>query len=216
MYSQFLANTFPAPTTIRNYISGAKSWVLLHEGDLSAFLAPELATMAKAIKEKSLHVASPAPPLTPAHIRLVCEYIDSVSHIPLAVKPAILLAYVCFFRASNVVSPTLNQWGGPHTLVASDVVSIDGGLHVTVRSTKTRSRSAPHTVLIFPAFDAQLCPVRAWLHYKSVVNPCPIGPAFMLGPSTPLTAQVVVVVIRAALKKAGVDNSAAFTFHSLR
>lgn len=102
MYCQFLGNTFPAPSTIRNYVSGARSWVYLHGGNVSPFLAPEMATMAKAIKEKSLHVPSPALPLTPTHLKVVCQYLDNTPGAPPAIKAAILLAYATFLRASNL------------------------------------------------------------------------------------------------------------------
>lgn len=216
MYSQFLGNTFPAPSTIRNYISGARTWVQLHGGNIASFLAPEMSTMAKAIKEKSSHVVAPAPPLTPAHIRIICNFIACHPGSLLTIKAAVLLAYTTFLRASNVVSPTLNQWGGPHTLRAGDVYQADGGLRVVVRSTKTRSRAAPHAALILPAEDPLLCPIRAWYQYKAVINPCPLGPAFMVSPAKPLTANMVVSVMRAALEWGGVKDPGAFSFHSLR
>lgn len=216
MYSHFLANTFPAPATIRNYISGACTWVQLHGGNITSFLAPEMATMTKAIKEKSSHVVAPAPPLTPGHIKIICNFIASHPGSLITIKAALLLAYTTFLQASNVVSPSLNQWGGPHTLRAGDVCQAAGGLRVIVRSTKTRSRSAPHAALILPAEDPLLCPVRAWYRYKAVVNPCPLGPAFMVSPSKPLTANMVVAVIRTALAWGGIKDPGAFSFHSLR
>lgn len=115
-----------------------------------------------------------------------------------------------------MVSPTLDQWGGPHTLRACDVLEAEGGLHVIVRSTKTRARQALHVTLILPSEDPEVCPVRVRFQYKAFVNPCPLDPAFMLSPSKPLTALAVVVLIRAALAHAGVENSAGFSFHSLR
>lgn len=216
MYSQFLANTFPAPSTIKNYISGARTWVQLHDGNIAAFLAPEMATMVKSIKDNSTHVVSQAQPLTPSHIKIICRFLDGRPGSPPAIKAALLLAYTTFFRASNVVSPTLNQWGGPHTLLAGDVLHVQGGLQVIVRSTKTRGKHAPHTTLIFPAVDHQCCPVRAWFRYKAELNPCPLGPAFIISPSQPLTAHLVVAIIRLALAHAGVRNPEGFSFHSLR
>lgn len=216
MFYQFLANTFPAPSTVRNYFSGARSWVYLHGGDTAPFVAQEMSTMAKAIKDNSTHVVAQAPPILPSHIRTICRFLDNL-RIPVpAIKAAILLAYATFCRASNVVSPALNQWGGPHTLLAGDVFILNGGLQVIIRSTKTRGKNAPHSALILPTQDFQVCPVRAWLEYKRAVNPCPLGPAFIVSPSKPLTAHTVVAIIRAALASAGVTNPGTYTFHSLR
>lgn len=48
------------------------------------------------------------------------------------------------------------------------------------------------------------------------IRPCPVGPAFMLDDSTPLTPGPVVTVMRAALHKAGVRFPSRVSFHSLR
>lgn len=106
MYSQFLANSYSSPATTKNHISGAKSLLQLHGSSTLSFEAPELGMMTKSITDNSTHVPAPAAPLTPADIKMICAYIDQLTAVPLAVKPAILLAYSCFLGVSNVLSPS--------------------------------------------------------------------------------------------------------------
>lgn len=110
MYYQFLGNTYASPATVKNHISGAKNWVLLHRGNIGNFGAHELGMMSKSILEKSSHCPAPAAPLTPEDIKAICLYIDSVNQPHPAFKAAILLAFATFLRVSNVLSPSILSW----------------------------------------------------------------------------------------------------------
>lgn len=133
MFSQFLANSYTSPRTIRNYLSGAKTWVQLHMGDIQPFLTYELGTLVKSYASSSSHTPVKAAPLTSDHIRLICNYIDNDPAIPLAVKPAILIAYTAMLRVSNILSPALNSWGGSHTLQTSDILVNHTGMKLIIR-----------------------------------------------------------------------------------
>lgn len=144
MYSQFLANSYPSPATIKNHLSGVKSWINLHGGSSEAIMSQELNMMCKSIADKSNHTPSPATPISPQDIIKICLYIDQHQPQPLAIKPAILIAYATFLRVSNVLSPSRITPCGPHTLRAQDIVQTNAGLKVIVRSTKTK-RGGRHT-----------------------------------------------------------------------
>lgn len=216
MFSQFLANTYASPATVKNYLSGAKTWLLLHGGAIQSFGSAELGMMTKSITDNSQHVPSPAAPLTPSDIKIICNYIDSTQGIPLAVKPTILIAYSCFLRVSNVLAPTPTSWGGRHTLLAKDILDGGNSLYVIIRSTKTRRSGSPHVLLVMPTNNGTVCPVTAWKTYAARIDPCPIGPAFMINNSMPLSPSIVVPIIRIALHKAGKKDPKRFSFHSLR
>lgn len=135
MYCQFLANSFVAPATRANYLSGTKSLVLYHCGSIEAFSSLDLYTLSKTNENKSKHVLAPAAPLLPEHIKTICSYVDS-SSLPLAIKPCLLIAFSAFLRASNIVSPSLQVWGCPHTLPVKDILDINGELCLIIRSSK--------------------------------------------------------------------------------
>lgn len=215
MFARFLGNSFKSPSTVKNYMSGARTWIINHKGSIQPFMSPQVADVIKGVEKLSSHVATQAFPLSPAHIQIICTFIDLSPSIPLGVKPAILLSYASFLRASNVLSPTMSGWGGPHTLKACDVRSSKNGLYIIVRSSKT-IKSKPVILEVFHSPSLFMCPVKAWYTYKSALCPLNSGPAFMLSPNTPLTPRHVVRVMRLALKWAGVPNSSSVSMHSLR
>lgn len=216
MYTQFLKNSFNSPISVKNYISGAKGWVVRHNGNLNAFESVEVKEMLSAVVNISTHVPMPASPLTPDQIKTICDYIDSQPQIPRAIKPCILFTYVCFLRGSNVISPTSNSWGGPHTLLVSDVVMNPLGLVLIIRSTKTMKGTPPVTLQILKVQDSKYCPVQAWLTYKLNCKPFPLGPAFMIDSVTSLTPRHVVTVMRQALIPVLGDKVSGVSMHSLR
>lgn len=214
MFTQFLANSFSSPATVKNYMS--ENWLLLYGGSISTFQAYELGMMSKAVVEKASHVPARAPPISPEDINIICAYIDQNPPQHPAVKSAILLAFATFLRVSNVLSPTRNTSRGQHTLLARDVQFDGYKLSVNVRSTKTRRTGKHQTLYVLPSTSQDVCPVRAWLCYKTALNPCPLGPAFMVDHSLPLTPGPVVSIMRSALSEAGKQFYKEVSFHSLR
>lgn len=216
MYTQFLANSFSSTATVRNYLSGAKTWVQHHMGNTQAFQSYEASNMFKSISTASNHVPSQSAPLSPTEVKIICSFLDSNLYFPRAVKPCILIAFSSFLRASNLVSPSLTSWGGPHTVQVSDISCVQGQLIIRVKSTKTLKGSKPSFVQVFPSPSSPCCPVQAWLHYVRLINPCPLGPAFVSDTGLPLTTGPVVVAMRMALHNAGHPDPASVSFHSLR
>lgn len=197
-------------------MSGAKTWTQHHRGDIGSFESPDLSTLVKSFVSTSDHVPSQAAPLSPTDIRNICAYIDNNISIPKVIKAAILIAYSAFLRVSNVLSPSLSTWGGPHTLRMSDVICGQGALWLLIRSTKTLKGPRPATVEILPSGNPTSCPIQAWIDYKSESNPCPLGPAFVLPTGAPLTPSPVVATMRLALTHYGHMDPQAISFHSLR
>lgn len=216
MFTRFLGNSFSSPGTIKNYLSGAKSWVDHHIGDSKAFAASEPGDVLKRVSTSLHHVVKRAYALTPQDLQVICLFLDTNISVPAAVKPCILLAYASFLRSSNLTSPTLSVWGGPHTLRACDVITSPNGLYLAIRSTKTLSGVRPTFIEILPSLSTQLCPVSAWKAYKDLVKPWPFGPAFVFNENQPLTPRPVVALMRLALSTVGHPHAQHVTMHSLR
>lgn len=215
MYIQFLKNSFASEISVKNYVSGARTWVLHHNGCVKSFDSIEVKQMFAGIDACSKHVPSPAYPLTASDIKTVCDYIDSTPQIPLAVKPCVLIGYTCFLRTCNLLAPSTQSWLGPHTMLASDIAVNSLGLLVYVRSSKTFNVKDSKVLQVYKVTDPKYCPVVSWLRYKSATDPCPIGPAFMIDNYTPLVSRNVVNILNQALKPS-LPLNAKVTMHSLR
>lgn len=216
MFAQHLANIHAAPTSIKNYISGAKTWISHHSGTTEAFLSPQFNQLVKGLTKNSGHVPSRAAPLAPHHVRAICDFADLSSSVPLAVRPAILIGYACFLRGSNLLSPSMQEWGGPHTLLAGDIRLTQSGLQIFLRSTKTRSDPRGLTFFIPATLDDPYCPVSAWRKYSGLIRPWALGPAFIQANRLPLTTRQLVVVMRLALQRHTDISAPKVSMHSLR
>lgn len=216
MYAQHLANKHAAPSSTRNYLSGAKTWVLEHDGHYQPFLSPQLGSLVKGFVKNSSHVPARAEPLLPHHIRFLCSALDRAPSAPLAIKPAILVGYSCFLRASNLVSSTMSEWGGPHTLLAGEVKFAQNGLLVHIRSTKTRADPLGLNFLIPRASDPSVCPVQAWSTYRDAIRPWALGPAFVHRNRLPITSAQVVKIMRLILADHKDISPGRISMHSLR
>lgn len=155
MYVQYLANTYSAINTVKNYLSGARYWVRFHRGDDSSFTSNEVSSVLTYNTKKLTHVQSQAYPLNLNDIKVICRFIDSNPAVPLAFKPAILIGFSCFLRASNLLSPSINSWLGPHTLAVSDIRTDSTSLTVRIRSTKTIISGKPLMFRVYPVINSQ-------------------------------------------------------------
>lgn len=216
MYVQYLKNSFAAPRTVKNYLSGARTWMGEHGGDLTPFSSFEYQQLSSAIPKRSQHVPNRAAPLTWAHIKTIVSFLDSTPGIPLSVKPCILIGYHTFLRSSNLLSPTMATWGGPHTIMVQDLLLQDQGLEISIRSTKTKSDPTPVKSILPWSDDPQYCPAMAWFRYVTTIKPWALGPAFITDNFQPLTPKHVVGFMRLALKNCKELVASKISMHSLR
>lgn len=214
MYSQYLANKFRSISSVKNYMSGARTWVLEHGGDPGTFLTHEQSMMIKALTKDSEHVVKHAFPLLIHHIFKIVSYLDKACNVPLSVKPCILIGFSCYLRASNLVSPSFAVLGGPHTLQAKNVIDCGSALKIVITSTKTKT--VPYSLIIPACQNVHICPVNAWRVYTRSVPLSPTSPAFMLNRVTPLNAALVVALIRDSLSGDPDIDVCQITLHSLR
>lgn len=216
MYAQYLKNSHPSPQTVKNYMSGAKTWILEHGGNVQPFLSRELDQLTKGFVKFSDHVPSRAAPLSISHLLVIAEYVRCNPYVPCAVLPCIIIGFKCFLRSSNLLSPSTRVWGGPHTLLARDLVIKDNSLMVSVLSTKTKSNNQPESFVLESETDHRLCPVALWRRYLNIIKPSLLGPAFLTDSKLPLTPRHIVGVMRAALASSKDIDPGKVSMHSIR
>lgn len=73
MYIQFLKNSFASHVSVKNYVSGARTWIQQHNGSVHSFDTLEVKQMFAAVDSSSQHVPSPAYPLSANDIKRVCD-----------------------------------------------------------------------------------------------------------------------------------------------
>lgn len=215
-YTNSLNETLKAPGTVMNYISGARSWVLLFGGNTSPFDSYPLTLMKRGVLRLSQHIPRQAPPLSPSSIRAVVRHLITAGPDAAVLVAAILVGYSTLLRQGNLLNSHDPQDPG-HALQRGDIITTRKGLTVTVRSTKTRWRPGQsYTVLITPRPHSICCPVTAWRRYIRLQAPPRSGPAFTLPTGGPLTPPTLLAALRLALTATGHHAPYNYSLHSLR
>ena len=213
-YLLHLKETLSSPGAALNYLSGAKSWVLLDGGDPAPFDSYATSLMKRGVRRTSSHVPRPAPPLTTATITRVVAYLRQSGPPALVLVASLLVGFASLLRQGNLLGAVGTSG---HALRRCDVARAVGGLRLTVRSTKTRWRTTPPFAIWIPVdADPGRCPVVAWDSYTSAYSPTPSGPAFVLPSGGPLLPATLVTALRLALAHLDVPDAQEYTLHSLR
>lgn len=130
---------------------------------------------------------------------------------------ACCLCFFAFLRAGELTVPTGSSYDpGVHLSVgdiAVDHPSRPSFVRVTIKQSKT-DPFRKGVDLFIGRTGTDLCPVAALLDYLQARGTSP-GPLFCFADGRPLTRQLFVVLVRDALKKAGIDQSK-YCGHSFR
>ena len=212
LYIQCLVNSFKTVTAVRNYVSGARTFLSMIGGDPAPFSAQLVTTILRGAARLSTHVPRPAPPLHRSQLLRMCAALRRLGGDGRVAMAAVLFGVATFLRQSNYL-PTSRGREGPHLVRRGDVRSSGGSLFVSVHSTKTRTPGmGPVTLLICPCPGSMYCPLTAcnWA-WRAV-------PAGFLLPSSgqPLTSPGLVALLRATLAAVGDPMAYEVTMHSLR
>ena len=214
LYTQFLANSFKNTTTIRSYISGAKTFVTHAGGDISSFASPHLSGMLRGVARISLHIPEQAPPIPLPAIKAACDILAAVRGEALVARTAILVGFASLLRQSNLLPSTANTHC--HTVTRADMLDEGEVLWTNINSSKTISDARLRVSIPVPYIGSKYCPVTAWHAYIQAL-PLPSGaPAFMLTAAKPLTANRLNCYLRTTLTAIGLPQAARVTVHSLR
>ena len=201
LYIQCLANSFKNMTSVRNYLSGAKTFLTAAGGDPAPLSAPLVATVIRGAARLSTHVASPAPPLGRDALLGLCRGLAALGPDGRVAMAAVLFGVTTFLRQCNFL-PASTARPGPHLIRRRDIQDSGDALLVKVSSTKTRMIcDGPITLMIAPAPGSPYCPVdacrRAWRAVQAPYH----APLFLL-PSTgsPLTRSGLLILVRGVLR----------------
>ena len=161
-YIQHLQTALSSPSTVMNYISGVRTWVLASDRIVSAFDRYLVKLMKHGVQRTSTHVPAQAPPLLPMDVQnAVCFYnsIDPNCHVLVA---ALLVGYFTLLSQSNLFYSYCADDPG-HTLRVCRLTLTHDGLCICVRSSKISTKASKPTNIRLPAIPSSpYCPVSAW------------------------------------------------------
>ena len=103
VYTQHLSNSFKNVTSIKNYLSGAKNFILQAGGDPTPFHSPQLTNMLRGVTRLSLHVPSQAPAIPLPYFKRLCDLMEVLGGDAASARAALLIGYATFLRQSNLL-----------------------------------------------------------------------------------------------------------------
>ena len=212
-YIQLLGNSFKSLTSVKNYLSGAKTFIRTSGGTTHVFASPAITDLLRGLNRLSTHTTLQAPPVSTSQLRGLFDVLWTIGPEARIARAAILFAYVTFLRQSNfVLTPTASA----HLLSRGDIRPVAYGLAVHVGSTKTLHPGSGVIIPIHRVPNSRYCPVAAVIAARSAV-PAPLSaPLFLTSKGRPLTAYGLTGIMRSGLAAAGHPSPGLITLHSLR
>ena len=212
-FLQLLSNSFNSVASIKNYLSGAKTYVTSAGGDPTPFSAPIIPDVLQGVARLSTHTPAQASSLDPKTLKTMCDTLWALGPEARIARAAILFAFATFLRQSNFL---YTSGGRQHMLTRRDLLPTPYGLAVHVSSTKTALGIHPVIIPVHNIPNCKYCPVAAYLAAKAATPASPSAPLFLTTAGRPLTPAGVGALMRVALDARGTPPSEKVTVHSLR
>ena len=135
LYIQFLANTHKNIISIKNYMSGAKTYVVATGGLSWAFSSPFIPNLYTGLLRLSSHIPMPAPAIPIDTLKLMFDILATMSTDGATIQSAFLIGFALFLRHSNHL-PTYRP-GAMHALRRHDICDDGNCLWLSINSSKT-------------------------------------------------------------------------------
>ena len=155
LYIQFLANSFKNIRSVKNYASGAKTFIISCGGTPDNFSSPVILNLLKGATNASTHEEHQAPALPRPVLFALCDGLRQLGPNGVVAAAACLFGVATFLRQSNFIPTTPGD--GRHLLTRGDVQVDAAGLRARIQ---ILSRRILYACLGFG-------------------NRCPRGPAFL-------------------------------------
>lgn len=212
----FLKNDLSAPSSVFNYLSGARTWFLSCTGSARPFDTYKVSVLKKGISRTMHHEVNRVEPLLPAQLKHACRALSELGEKALPIISLLTIAFFSALRQSNLV--LRNAEDRPvHTLLRRDVKLLPHALNLIVRTSKTVRCPKDYKVFSLPEIPGSICcPRSAWKEYSKKVKHGTSCLAFVMSDGTPLTSRVATPIVRLALVGSSYKDPCKFTFHGCR
>ena len=211
-------------STIKGYLSAVRRLHIIQDfGDPFVASLPLLDCAVKGVKLRQARSPSSRPqprlPITPRLLRVMRDFWEGDRCNPdnVMLWAACCTCFLGFLRSGEITVPSLQAYDSDGHLsvgdVALDSLSAPSVCQVHIKASKTDPFRKGVLVYLGASGD-RLCPVAALAAYLVVRGQSP-GPFFRFASGVPLSREVLVTRVRAALRPSGVDMSQ-YSGHSFR
>ena len=217
-YACFLSGQFKSSASVRNYISGVKSWMVILGFDATEFYSPSLRLTLTGIEKVNVHIPNRKLPITPEILRGILSVLDLQLVDDVVFWSLLCMAFFGMFRKSQFVGISREKFSPDEQFTRSDFQFTQEGLLVSVKWGKTFQKHDRIRFVPLARLNSSLCPVLAFSRMLIILPALPSSPAFALPTKSglsPLTSSWIGRKLHSVLLKLDLDSHK-FSFHSLR
>lgn len=221
-YAFFLSKSFDSTASVKNYISGVKSFSKLLGHDISAFDSVDLKLTIQGISKVCLHMPKSKLPLSYSDLRLMIQFLDTSKPLQACMWVFLTFAFFGMLRASNLLCVSLKSFKSSEQLIRCNVHFVSEGLNLYISWSKTRqTHDFLHILPLGKCHDILLCPVRAYYNLLHVIPADAMSPVMGIPNCkskhklVPVTKHQLVSLFKTLLLKCHLDPSF-YSLHSLR
>lgn len=219
IYAQYLSNSLKSPQSVRNYINGLRVLHAVSDLPVTSFYSMDLKLMLKGIRRLKKHVVKQACPITLPMLFKLSTVVNLQDSAQQACWSAILIAFFCMLRSSNLVPKTSDTFDPKKQLCKSDFLMGPDCVVVKIRWSKTIQFAQKHYHLpLLRVPSSPLCPVHAASSLLKLVSKSPSPAAFVWKSGKVWKSLIYSRLLRqlkAWVKAIGYDPKK-FSLHSLR
>ena len=137
LYAQYLSHNLRSAASIRNYVSGALTCIVLKGGSIPNLNCPEFKLTIKGLTKILKHTPKQATPITPEMLIKFSKLINMTDSFQVALWAAIIVGFFLLLRKSNLVPDSVGKFDSQKQLSGSNVKLSDNAALVTLSWTKT-------------------------------------------------------------------------------
>ena len=222
-YLCFLSHSLVSTASIKNYLSGLKTWSRLLGHDMSAFENYDIRLTLQGLTKISNHTPKSKLPLTFSDLRKMITLLDVSQPLEACMWVFLTFGFFAMLRASNLLCKTVKTFKSSEQLTRCHVHFCEEGIRLHIFWSKTRQGHAfLHVVPLARSNDHFLCPFKAYVNLLEVVTGDTDSPVMAIprvgsgiDNLTPLTKSSLLPLFNKLLVQCGLSTTT-YIFHSLR
>lgn len=218
LYIQYLSRSLKSPSSVRNYVSGLKTFHYLLGLPFPSTSELEVKLTFRGLDRLKNHVPSKAAPVDPSLLLDLHALLDTSKPHDAVVWCLFVFMFFLFARKSQFLPLSVRSVDLNKILLRSDVKVIKDHFQVTFRWTKTTQFGRVVEIPLVPIPNSPLCPVQAWENMTTLVPAPPSTPMFVMPRGSRLVPFIYPVfqsVFKSLVKLSGRDSSV-YSSHSFR
>lgn len=219
-YVCFLSENFKSSASVRNYLSGVKTWAIILDFDIHEFSSPSLRLVLTGIDKLNTNVPDVKLAFEPCHLYRMYEALDMSNIQDSVLWAIILIGFFAMLRRSQFANTSRKSFNPKEQLTRGDIQITEEGLIISIQWSKTNQKhNKIHQIPLKRVETSILCPVLAYSRMVKLLPALPSEPAFgFIGSDGIIHAfskADLGKLLHNLLVRCGI-NTSQFSFHSLR